>query len=124
MTLFADYLGCKAQHSTDHLPCAKNYSEHFTCISHSILITSPELDAIIISYTHIHTYLYLYIPYMGFLGSSVVKNLPVNAGNEVSIPGMRGSPGEGNGNLLGYSCLGNPMDRGTWLVEFDLNPDL
>ena len=61
---------------------------------------------------------------MGFLGSSVVKNLPVNAGNGVSIPGSRRSHEEGNGNLLGYSCLGNPMDRGTWLVEFDLNPDL
>ena len=24
------------------------------------------------------------------------------------------SPGEGNGNLLQYSCLGNPMDRGSW----------
>ena len=24
------------------------------------------------------------------------------------------SPGEGNGNPLQYSCLGNPMDRGTW----------
>ena len=24
------------------------------------------------------------------------------------------SPGEGNGNPLQYSCLGNPMDRGAW----------
>jgi len=24
------------------------------------------------------------------------------------------SPGEGNGNSLQYSCLGNPMDRGAW----------
>ena len=30
------------------------------------------------------------------------------------IPGSGRSPGEGNGNLLQYSCLGNPMDRGTW----------
>ena len=29
-----------------------------------------------------------------------------------SIPGSRRFPGEGNGNLLQYSCLGNPMDRG------------
>ena len=39
----------------------------------------------------------------------MVKNLPVNAG---SNPGSRRSPGEGNGNTLQYSCLGNPMDRG------------
>ena len=30
------------------------------------------------------------------------------------IPGLRRSPGEGNGNLLQYSCLGSPMDRGAW----------
>ena len=31
-----------------------------------------------------------------------------------SIPGLERSPGEGNGNLLQYSCLENPMDRGAW----------
>ena len=31
-----------------------------------------------------------------------------------SIPGSGRSPGEGNGNLLQYSCLENPMDGGTW----------
>ena len=30
------------------------------------------------------------------------------------IPGLGRSPGGGNGNLLQYSCLGNPMDRGPW----------
>ena len=30
------------------------------------------------------------------------------------IPGSGRSPGEGNGNLLQYSCLGNPMDIGAW----------
>ena len=31
-----------------------------------------------------------------------------------SIPGLGKSLGEGNGNLLQYSCLENPMDRGAW----------
>ena len=31
-----------------------------------------------------------------------------------SIPGSERSPGEGNGNMLQDSCLGNPMDRGAW----------
>ena len=31
-----------------------------------------------------------------------------------SIPGSGRSPGEGNGNPLHYSCLGNPMDKGAW----------
>ena len=30
------------------------------------------------------------------------------------IPGSGRSPGEGNGNPIQCSCLGNPMDRGAW----------
>ena len=37
-----------------------------------------------------------------------------NAGDLGLIPGSERSPGEGNGNLLQYSCLENPMDRGAW----------
>ena len=47
----------------------------------------------------------------------MVKNLPTNSGDTRdagSIPGLGRSPGEGNGNPLPYSCLGNPMDRGAW----------
>ena len=36
------------------------------------------------------------------------------AGDPGLIPGLRRSPGEGKGNPLQYSCLENPMDRGTW----------
>ena len=46
----------------------------------------------------------------------VVKNLPPNAGDvrdTCSIPGLGRSPGGENGNSLQYSCLENPMDRGT-----------
>ena len=49
-----------------------------------------------------------------FPGGSVVKNPPANTGNVISIPGLGISSGEGNGNLLQYSCLENPMDRGAW----------
>ena len=44
----------------------------------------------------------------------MVKNTPLNAGDVDSIPGSGRYPGEGNGNPLQYSCLGNPMDRGGW----------
>ena len=47
----------------------------------------------------------------------MVKNLPANAGciRDVDlIPGLRRSPGGGHDNPLQYSCLENPMDRGTW----------
>ena len=63
------------------------------------------------THTHTHTHTYIYIKLclihiwyththtqnMGFPGSSVVKNLPANAGDEGSIPGSWRSPGEGNG---------------------------
>ena len=47
----------------------------------------------------------------------MVKNLPANTGDERdtgSIPGLRRSPGGGNGNALQYSCLEHSMDRGAW----------
>ena len=50
----------------------------------------------------------------GFLGGTVVKNPPANAGDAGSIPELRRSPRGGDGNPLQYSCLGNPMDRGAW----------
>ena len=58
----------------------------------------------------------------GFLGGSVVKNLPANAGDSRdvgSILGLGISPGGGRGNPLQYSCLGNPLDRGAWWAVVD-----
>ena len=51
---------------------------------------------------------------MGFPGGSDGKASACNAGDRGLIPGSGRSPGEGNGNPLQYSCLGKPMDRGTW----------
>ena len=48
-------------------------------------------------------------------GGLVVKNLPANEGDARDagpIPESGRSPGEGNGNPLQDSCLGNPMHRG------------
>ena len=44
----------------------------------------------------------------------VVRNSPANAGDGDSIPGLGRSLGEGNGNPLQCSSLGNPMDRRAW----------
>ena len=52
---------------------------------------------------------------LAFPGGAMVKNLPANAGDTVSIPRSGRFPREGNGNPLPGisqdSCLGNPMDR-------------
>ena len=42
------------------------------------------------------------------------KGFTANAGASGSSPDLEKSPGEGNGNPLQYSCLGNPIDRGAW----------
>ena len=50
----------------------------------------------------------------------MIKNLPDNAGDvrDVNlIPGSGRSLGVGNGNLLQYSCLENPMDREAWQAK-------
>ena len=51
---------------------------------------------------------------MGFAGGSVVKNLPANTEDPVSIPEAGRFPGEGNSNSFQDFCLGNPMDRRAW----------
>ena len=44
-----------------------------------------------------------------FPSSLAGKESTCNSGEEGLIPGSGRSPGEGNGNLLQYSCLGNPI---------------
>ena len=59
--------------------------------------------------------IYLYIE--SFPDSSSGKESICDAGDARDVGWISGSerfPGEGNGNLLQYSCLGNPLDRGAW----------
>ena len=61
-----------------------------------------------------------YIVQMGFLGITVVKNLPADAEDPrhaALISGFGRFPGVGNGNLLQHSCLENSMDRGAWWAK-------
>ena len=49
---------------------------------------------------------------MGFSGGLAIKNPCAGDSGLVTASGR--SPGGGNGSLLQYSCLGNPMDREAW----------
>ena len=56
---------------------------------------------------------------MGFPGSSDGQESAFSAGYLFypwirEIPGSGGTPGEGNGDPLQYSCLENSTDRGDW----------
>ena len=58
-------------------------------------------------------------PIKGFAGGTVVKNSLANVrdtGDMGQIPRLGRSPGEGNGNPIQYSFMGNPMDREAWWV--------
>ena len=55
----------------------------------------------------------LYFAILDFSDGSDSKVSAYDAGDLGLIPGL-GSPGEGNGTLLQYSCLENPMDGGAW----------
>ena len=58
--------------------------------------------------------MYLLFNMLSRFGDSDGKKSAYNEGDLGSIPELGRSPGEGNGNPLQYSCLENPMDRGTW----------
>ena len=58
---------------------------------------------------------------LGFPDGTAVKNPPAKAGDTGdmdSIPGLGIPSGEANANLLRYSCLENPTDRGAWQVAY------
>ena len=50
---------------------------------------------------------------LSFPCGSEVKNPPAKKERQVQTLGRK-DPGEGNGNILQYSCPENPMDKGTW----------
>ena len=56
----------------------------------------------------------IHTKFKGFPGGSDGKAFACNAGDLGLTPSLGRSPGEGNGYLLEYSCLENPMDRGAW----------
>ena len=91
---------------------------HFCCFSHMPFTPMPFFSWFLLpgkTHTHPLGLNPCVKTSLGFPGSSgLKKNLPANAGDIRLIPGLRRSPGGGNGNPLQYSCLGNPMDRGAW----------
>ena len=66
------------------------------------------------SFLFIYIYIYIHTHTRNFPSGSDGKASACKVEDLGSIPGSGRSPGEGNGNPLQYSCLENPMDRGTW----------
>ena len=54
------------------------------------------------------------VTFFVFSGGSEDKASACHVGDSGSTPGLRRSPGEGNGNPFQYSCQENPVDRGAW----------
>ena len=75
----------------------------------------PYSVCVYITHTQTHTHIHA----MGFPGGSgkeysAGKDSACSVGDLGSTPGLRRSPGEGNGNPLQYFFLENSMDRGAW----------
>ena len=94
--------------------CLKNPMDRGTwwTIVHGVTQSRTRLNRLSSSSSRIATHPSI----IGFLGSSVVKHPPSNAGVagtwDSMIPVLGRSPGGGNDNPLQYCCLENPMDRG------------
>ena len=58
--------------------------------------------------------IWVHLKRKGFPGGSDGIESACSTGDQGSIPGSGRSPGGGHGSPLQYSCLENPMDRGTW----------
>ena len=98
-------VGCHATHQT----IFNNLLQNYVNLELSILICHSR-------YLGSSNSIYVYV----FQVALVVKNLPANAEDirdAGSIPELGRSPGEGNGNLLQYSCLENPMDNWQAIVH-------
>ena len=95
------------------LPCFILYSKAIHACYTRYLLTSYFCTAVPYDEKDICFWCY-FCRSQGFPGGSEVKASACNVGDLGSIPGLRRSPGEGNGNPLQYSCLANPMDRGAW----------
>ena len=71
-------------------------------------------DITLLTKVHLVKAMVFLVVFWGLPYSSDGEESACNEGEAGSIPGSGRSPGEGNGNPLQYSCLGNPMDRGAW----------
>ena len=65
-------------------------------------------------YTHTYIHIYIYLPRcLSGRKKKQKKNSTCQAGDKSLIPGVGRYPGEGNSDPLQFSCLENPMDRGS-----------
>ena len=88
----------------------------FNMLSRLVIAFLPRSKCLLISCLQVTLFNNNYCNRESCPGGSVVKDPPASEGDirdGGSIPGSGRSPGAGDGHPLQYSCLGNPMDRGT-----------
>ena len=57
---------------------------------------------------------YKFLKFLSFPSGAAVKNPSANVADVGLIPRSGRSSEVGNGNPLQYSCLENPLDKGSW----------
>ena len=79
----------------------------------SWMFTPLLLNSVVALILIIMWFLKIYLEFLGFSDGSDGKQSTCSVGDPGSFPGLGRSPGEGNGSPLQYSCLENPMNRGS-----------
>ena len=93
-----------------------NFSETWVRLSHRVKMEVFEIWTLVSSSHRALIWMNLsaFPTFIGFLGGSMGKEATDNTRDLSLIPGLGRSPGEGNGNPLQYSCLGESMNREAW----------
>ena len=104
---------CKKLDSTERPTHKESSRDKYTI---HLILPLPMFSSHIMhsSLTPNYQLIYLYVHIIIFSRWLSSKESACNAGDTVSIPGLRRSPREENGNPLQYACLENSMNRGTW----------
>ena len=112
MSTFTSVSGWTSQN--EHDPLQNNSRDYYTIIAPHSLLLPLELSSENVTLLKNILNICRRSFEGGFPCSSVGKESACSAGDPGSIPGLRRSPGEGNGDPLQYPCLENFMDRGAW----------
>ena len=85
-----------------HHPCTIYPSVSTFTISQFCFLIEIRLATVLVQLSHLSRW------------NGLLMGVSTSSQRHGSIPGSGRFPGEGNGNPLQYSCLGNPMERGAW----------
>ena len=105
------------KHRNPFYPFLSNFTDKGTVIQNdyvTIEIWGLVWKPVHLAWSPVHFLKYVEMTYLGLPSGASGKESTANYKRRGFNPSSERCPGEGNGNPLQYSCLENPIDRGTW----------